>query len=65
MTLDYVSGTSNTSFLSVRYCVSETYASVCRDGISDEEADNVCKDQGYLGNIIIIIIIWLMLSFEL
>lgn len=47
--LDYISSTSNTTFLSVRYCVSETYAAVCRDGISDEEADNVCKDQGYLG----------------
>ncbi len=51
VTYDYVSGTSDTTFISPRYCTSETYATVCSDGISDGEADLICQQQGYSGTL--------------
>ncbi len=34
-------------YYSIQYCSGETYATVCKYGITDEEADLVCQSQGH------------------
>ena len=53
MSIDGFASTSDddyyTTFVTARYCVSESYTTICRDGISDEEADIICQGEGYTG----------------
>ena len=35
------------AFYSVRYCQSNTFSTVCSDGVTDEEAALFCQQDGY------------------
>ena len=54
VSVSYVDGLYNnnvyTVYYTARYCHSNTYSYICRDGLDNDEATTICQQQGYTCN---------------